>query len=650
MHPTDPLVSVVIPNFNHGPYIEEAIESVLRQTLKSVEVIVVDGGSTSQATIATLRSIRNDRVTVHFREGRHFVGSNRNFGIERCRGKYICCLDADDLIDPTYLEKAYYLAEAGGIDVVSTSCWLFGSRSLAWNIPEQPTLGGLLNANAVCVSGLFKKSDWEAVGGYHDAGIGRDLVAEDWDFWVRLAARGATFWNISREHLLKHRQHEGPSLGRNGESPTWAEQGVKIKARNAPLLTPEAIERSAAVNQVHDWKPVPIDAGAFETKERTYLVAVPFFHVGGGERLTYRLCKGMKERGWNPVVVGTRPGHAGARSLSWFEELGAEFFWLSEFLPQPLWGPFLRHLIATRQPGCVINGGSRLLYELLPDIRRDFPEIVCADFLYNIVGHAKSHMEFQEHLDIVLAESNPMRRWHMGNGWREDRIHLVPVGVDLERFRPRERPAELAAAHRIVPEDVVVGYVGRMSPEKGSMQFIEMMHLLSDEPNLKFVMVGDGGQSDLIRDTAPAAVTDPDMLSYVGVVDAEQVPGYLNLCDMVVVPSRYDGRPLVVIEALASGVPVIASNVGGISDLIEDGVNGFLVAPTAVETMAARVLTLAKDRDLRRRMGDAARRGAEQVLREDAGFDSYEAVLRLSRDQLLQSGLVRQDAVNALVS
>src|SRR5262245_10861791 len=135
-----PTISVVIPSYNYGALTLEALDSALNQTLRNVEVIIVDGGSTSAKTIEVLRSIHCDRATVHLRAGRHLVGSNRNFGIERAHGEYICCLDADDVLDPTYLEKAYYLAEAGGIDVVSTSVRAFGARRRPWDIGEQPTL------------------------------------------------------------------------------------------------------------------------------------------------------------------------------------------------------------------------------------------------------------------------------------------------------------------------------------------------------------------------------------------------------------------------------------------------------------------------------------------------------------------------------
>ena len=113
-----PLVSVIIHCFNYGNYIIDAVESILAQTLKNVEIIVVEGGSTDVATVETVRGILRPRTTVLFREGRHLVGDNRNYGIAKAKGRYICCLDADDTLDPTYLEKAVFHLETYGYDIV----------------------------------------------------------------------------------------------------------------------------------------------------------------------------------------------------------------------------------------------------------------------------------------------------------------------------------------------------------------------------------------------------------------------------------------------------------------------------------------------------------------------------------------------------
>lgn len=208
-------LSVVIPCFNYGKYVGEAIISVLRQTWRDFEIIVVDGGSTDDATIQKLRFLKeceNDRFRVFMREGRHYVGDNRNFGISHARGRYICCLDADDKMDPTYMEKALFLMVREGWDVVSAAAHSFGAESRYYGVPERMSADDLLKENRIVTAAVFRKSLWEHVGGYKDFGIGSSYVWEDWHFWVKCALAGARMRNISDEALIHYRVHDQSSL------------------------------------------------------------------------------------------------------------------------------------------------------------------------------------------------------------------------------------------------------------------------------------------------------------------------------------------------------------------------------------------------------------------------------------------------------
>ena len=127
-----PLLSVVIPCFNYGRYIKEAIDSVMSQTFLDYEIIIVDGGSTDNGTTALLHRLKNSVIKVFFRTERHLPGDNRNYGIERAQGKYICCLDPDDFLMPTYFEKALYILETYRHDVVYPSVQCFGERNETW--------------------------------------------------------------------------------------------------------------------------------------------------------------------------------------------------------------------------------------------------------------------------------------------------------------------------------------------------------------------------------------------------------------------------------------------------------------------------------------------------------------------------------------
>jgi glycosyltransferase involved in cell wall biosynthesis len=110
--------------------------------------------------------------------------------------------------------------------------------------------------------------------------------------------------------------------------------------------------------------------------------------------------------------------------------------------------------------------------------------------------------------------------------------------------------------------------------------------------------------------------------------EVEDVRPWIRSYDALILPSRLDGRPLVVLEALALGVPVIASAVGGLPELVDDGVNGFLCVPGIAEHFAGKIARLALDRELLVRMKKSARLSAEQNLDSRKMLSSYEQALR----------------------
>ena len=247
-----PLVSVVIPCFNYGLYVEEAIDSVLSQTLDNIEIIVVDGGSTDNMTLEILAKLSRPKTHVVFQNRRSYVGANRNCGMLHATGRYVCCLDADDRIDPTFFEKAVYQLETYKYDVVSAGYVSFGNKVVSLCNMSRPILEDLVLNNHVLTCALFRYSFFKKTRGFVDTGIGPDHVAEDWRFWVELAIEGARFYNIP-ESLLHYRIHDASSLSRQKDVPPTWRQGQQIRSALASRLTPEAFRRSRAIAQ-QEWQ------------------------------------------------------------------------------------------------------------------------------------------------------------------------------------------------------------------------------------------------------------------------------------------------------------------------------------------------------------------------------------------------------------
>ncbi|NOK60600.1 MAG: hypothetical protein GFH27_549297n199 [Chloroflexi bacterium AL-W] len=182
-----PHVSIIVPCYNHGQYLPEAISSVVVQTYCNWEIIIVDDGSTDDSVhIAEqlLQTYDNFPICLlsHPNQG---LGPTRNAGIRIARGTYILPLDADDLIKPTMLEQTVVvLEEDSHLGVVYTSVQMFGAETNTWSGGEYD-IQKLRFDNQMNVTALFRKKAWEQVGGFRDmSGMA------DWDFWLSLAEAG----------------------------------------------------------------------------------------------------------------------------------------------------------------------------------------------------------------------------------------------------------------------------------------------------------------------------------------------------------------------------------------------------------------------------------------------------------------------------
>lgn len=186
------MISVIMPCYNDGAYIQEAIESIKIQTYKDWELIIIDDGSDDTNTVNIINSIKDDRITILHTNHLRPAGA-RNYGIEHAKGKYILPVDSDDKIDPAYMQKAVEIIESEeAIGVVYCYADLFGERSGRWELPDYSFEKMLLD-NVVFVTALFYKEDWEKVGGFNT-----QLIAgmEDYDFWLGILGLGRKIYQI----------------------------------------------------------------------------------------------------------------------------------------------------------------------------------------------------------------------------------------------------------------------------------------------------------------------------------------------------------------------------------------------------------------------------------------------------------------------
>ncbi|MDD4956466.1 MAG: glycosyltransferase family 4 protein [Candidatus Omnitrophica bacterium] len=216
----------------------------------------------------------------------------------------------------------------------------------------------------------------------------------------------------------------------------------------------------------------------------------------------------------------------------------------------------------------------------------------------------------------VIAISNSVKGHLIRDfGVPENKISMVYNGIELARFSGISGRKDATMLREMgLPQDTfVVGTIGRLSPVKGYKYLVEAFSALAaEEPRARMVMVGDGPEKKSLE----KQITSLGLAGKVSMVPGGQPPEeYLPMFDIFCSPSMHEGLGLSLMEAMAAERACVASDVGGLSELITDGRDGLLAPPGDVAALAKRLMELAKDDILRKDLAKAARRKA---------FDNYD--------------------------
>lgn len=193
------LVSIIIPCYNAGALVEEAVASALAQRDADVEVVVVDDGSTDQATLEALgRVARLPRVQC-IRQDNAGPAAARNRAIRAACGEFVLPLDADDRFAPGYAAAALAaMVATPRVGIVYCRAVKFGAEHGPWRLPEYSPQEMAVD-NVIFCSAMFRRADWQAVGGYNES-LRHGM--EDYDFWLRLIQLGREVVQLPEDLFL----------------------------------------------------------------------------------------------------------------------------------------------------------------------------------------------------------------------------------------------------------------------------------------------------------------------------------------------------------------------------------------------------------------------------------------------------------------
>ncbi len=212
---------------------------------------------------------------------------------------------------------------------------------------------------------------------------------------------------------------------------------------------------------------------------------------------------------------------------------------------------------------------------------------------------SKLHMRTIRNCNLLVTITPSIKKIYTGIV-NEERVWVIPMGVDVELFKPLRRKEK--------SEGYEVLTVGHLYPLKGVRYLVRAMHLIAEKrEDVKLRIIGEGSEKRSLMKLA-VRLGIGDRVIFEGFVHHTKLPKYYQKCDIFCFPTLGEPFGKSILEAMACGKPVIASNIGGPTQILKDEETGILVPPAKPEILASKILELLDDEKRRRRLGINARR------------------------------------------
>lgn len=631
-------VSVLTAFYNTDDVFLETAQSIFGQSLQEWEWVIVDDGSTSEAAQRRLAEIagQDPRIRVIRQENRGPAAA-RNLAFTHSTGRYVCLLDSDDLIEPTFLEKCVWFLESQPA-FAFCNAWsvVFGDVELLCTTGFERSKA-YLKANSGPFHSVIRRDAYQATGGFDES---IHFGHEDWDFWLRMAKAG--YWGHTLPEYLEwyRRRDSGRFAQVVGTADTHAAFEAYIKEKYAGL------ERRFPNPQLREslaFETIPTDlplANALDKTDadRRMLFLLPWIVTGGADRVNLDWIRELTRHGYRISVCATLHSRH-----EWLPELAAitpDIFVLPNFLHPTDFPRFLVYLIRSRRIDTVLVSNCTIGYQLLPFLRSACPEVVFVDLSHVEEphwlngGHPRFGVGYQDMLDLNIVTTGNLREWMQNRGADAERVEVCYSGV-------ASNVAEQGGvSRRSIRDKLGIGeqtplliFGGRICAQKRPEKLAAVLRDLAQQKvPFHCIVVGDGELRPMLERRL-ARYGLKQSVTLLGSVSHDQWLEVLSAGDILFLPSEYEGISVALFEAMAMGVVPVMSAVGGQGELVAPDC-GILIplGEGDVTEYAAALRRLIENPTEREGMAHASRRRIAQSFTLDQTIPRLIAVLNRARE------------------
>jgi glycosyltransferase involved in cell wall biosynthesis len=566
-------VSIITPYYNTEELFVETFVSLQAQSLQNWEWVIVDDGSTDEESVKRLAGVatKDERIRV-IRQTNAGPGAARNTAFHNTSGRYVCLLDSDDMVEPTYLEKCVWLLDSNPEFAFCNSLSVFCGEQEFLYVHNFERGKALLQANVGPINSVIRRSAYADCGGFDES---IRFGHEDWDFWLAMAKAGHWGYTIPEflQWLRKRSNGRYEQIMRSGNVNAEFETLMRLKYDELDKHFPEPCRRHYQPYEDIKTNSLVTNPLMANPRGRRVMFIVPWMVTGGADRVNLDLIEGLTSKGHDITVCATLI--ADHQWVHQFSRFTPDIFVLPNILHTSDYPRFLAYLIQSRQINTVVITGSTIGYHLLPYLRAVSPGVAFVDMCHAEEphwlngGHPRFGVGYQDVLDLNIVTTGHLAKWMQNRGADGGRIRVMYTGVRVSQTGHPDEVRSSVRSELNIPEDMpVIVFVGRICEQKRPALLADILRAARDQGLIfRALIIGDGElKAQLENLLGEYHLTDN--VQMLASVPHQRWLDILVASDIFLMPSQYEGISIALLEAMAAGVVPVVAKVGGHDEIL----------------------------------------------------------------------------------